>query len=255
MKTYSVVNLKGGVGKTTTVVNVAAILAAEYKKRVLVIDCDPQANATDFFGVKRSGTGTREILLGECADEPWNAIRSTEVAKLFVVPACMELINLDIARMSEADDGMVLRISDFLASLEDDFDVCLIDCPPSFTAASCAAIMASDEVIIPVKPDGFVLRGLTDLLDQIDSLQRVNPCVSVGGVLFTMYRKVEAAIVVSKTIRDRSDIPVYDSLIRFSDKVDEASIARQTLAEWSPYSSAGRDYRAFCAELMNGGMI
>lgn len=260
MRIYSVVNLKGGVGKTTTVVNLAAIMATSYGRRVVVIDCDPQANTTDFFGIDRGVPGAFDVLTGK-KRSPQVVLHETGITddtacgagSVRVMPANMELIELDIARMAAADDGMIECLRDFCHDLyvDDLCDIVLIDCPPSFTAASCAAIMASDEVIIPVKPDGFVLRGVADLLDQIKGLRRVNPNVEVGGVLITMWHNSEAVYAAVDAIYD-SGVPLYNTRIRRTDKVDEASIVRQTLEEWSPFSSAGRDYRDFAAELLGG---
>lgn len=253
MKVITVVNLKGGVGKTTTVVNMAAILARDYGKRVVVIDADPQGNATDFFKARSEGSGTLSVLKGLSAF-PDEVLDETDVEGVRIVTASMDLIRLDIASLTGKEDRLH-ALRDFCQALEEDreTDFVLIDCPPSFTAASCAAILASEDIIIPVKPDGFVLRGVEDLRQQIEGLREVNPCVKVPGVLITMWHNAEAVKAGETVLREIEGLDCFRTVIRRTDKVDEASFARETLDSWSPYSSAGRDYKAFVAEYLGVG--
>ncbi len=245
MKIISVLNLKGGVGKTTTVVNMAALLAREWNKRVLVVDCDPQANATTFFEAKPSN-GVAELLAGE-TELAEDLVVPTPVAGVDLIPASMELINADIASLRRGCSLEALR--DGLSGL-DAYQFVLLDCPPSFTAASCSALIASEEVIIPVKPDGFVLNGTRELIRQITALQELNPGISRARALITMWHNTEAVIAGETALRSFAGLDVFKTVIRRTDKVDESTYARQTLDSWSPYSSAGRDYRSFVAEYL-----
>ena len=254
MKVISVMNLKGGVGKTTTVVNMAAILAHDYKKRVLVIDADPQGNATDFFRC-RNGQFSLMDVLNPNPDSPIqpeavDVFERTAIEGVCVVPASMDLVDADIAAVLHGTADMN-ALAVFLNDLreEDLFDIVLIDCPPSFTAASCAAIMNSEDIILPVKPDGFVFSGVNELLKQIRSLRAVNPVVNVAGILVTMWHNAEAVKAGVAALKE-IPVPVFKTKIRRTDKVDESTYARETLDRWSPYSSAGRDYKAFVAEYM-----
>lgn len=250
MKVITVINLKGGVGKTTTVVNMAAILAHDYKKRVLVIDGDPQGNATDFFGCRKARWTVADILSGGELPCAIDAIMTTGIDGVCVVPASMDLVDADIAAVRDGASN-IHALAAFCDDLRTDklFDFVLIDCPPCFTAASCAAIMASEDVIIPVKPDGFVFSGVNELLKQIRSLQKVNALVNVAGVLVTMWHNSEA-VRAGVAALEHIPVPVFETKIRRTDKVDESTYARETLDRWSPYSSAGRDYKAFVAEYM-----
>lgn len=249
MKIISIINLKGGVGKTTTAVNMAAILAREYGRRVVLIDADPQANATDFFGARGQTGGLSAVFDGV---EPELALCETPIRNVWIVPSDMDLTLLDMDYMTGGGAEKLCRIRDFCRELSDLADFILIDCPPSFTAASCAAIMASEDIIIPVKPDGYVLSGVSELRRQIAGLQRVNPLVRVAGCLITMWHNAEAVRAGEAALRGASGLPVFSTVIRRTDKVDESTYARQTLDSWSPYSSAGRDYKAFVAEYMGG---
>jgi len=269
MRTISVINLKGGVGKTTTVINMAAILAG-IGKEVLVIDADPQANLTAFCGIADPDKLCEQTLaqLLDLEDPSRSDIAAdyvlpTPTAGVSLLPASIDLINADIAAMKRG--GSLRGIRDLLDSLNEDawvengvpeggcdaFDYVLIDCPPSFTAASVAAIYASDDVIIPVQADLFSVLGLTTLLKQIDSVRRIQPRVHVAGALVTMWHNSPAVVQGEAALRG-SGIPIFEQTIRRSEKVTESVFLRQALQTYSPQSAAGRDYRAFVREYLEG---
>lgn len=246
MKVVSVMNLKGGVGKTTTVVNMAAILARDYGRSVLVVDADPQANASYFFGAADAKKTLLDVMDGvDILDCVWE----TDIDGVDILPAEIHLVVMDASLGANA--GIEQRLKEALAEMEARFkyDIVLIDCPPSFTTMSCAAILASEDIIIPVKPDGFVMGGIRELSAQITAVRKVDNTVNIAGALITMWHNSEAVRAGEDALRD-SDIPVFKTVIRRTDKVDESTYARQTLDTWSPYSSAGRDYKAFVAEYM-----
>lgn len=253
MKTISVVNLKGGVGKTTTVVNMAALLAREWNKHVLVVDCDPQANATQFFE-NEPGVGAAEIILGEY-DLADGLIFATPVKNVDLIRASMALAEADIAalRGGDASAERLRETLEDIGRMDFGYDYIILDCPPCFSAASCAAIMASEDIIIPVKPDGFALSGTRELAQQIANLQELNPGIVSVKALVTMWHNSEAVLAGEAALRGFAGLDVFQTTIRRTDKVDESTYARQTLDTWSPYSSAGRDYRAFVYEYLTGG--
>ena len=263
----SLINLKGGVGKSTTVINMAAILA-DMGKEVLCIDADPQANLTQFFGY-RDPEKTLDCTLAQLldldaegrSDYAEDYIIETAAPGISLLPASIDLINADIASMKAGGRVSVKAISDLLEALTEagegvieppePFDFVLIDCPPSFTAASVAAIYASADVIIPVEADLFSIVGLTTLLAQINSVRRIQPRVRVAGALITKWHNTAACIQGECALR-ASAVPVFTQTIRRSDKVTESIFAGQALQAYSPQSAAGRDYRAFAAEYLEG---
>lgn len=254
MRTIAVINLKGGVGKTTTVINMAAVLASR-EKDVLVIDADPQANATGFYGLDGGKCNNLADLLEGWADSAYQLIYSTRDRYISVLPASIELINADIS--SARAGGKVRVIDDLLLALREDaapeeaFDYVLIDCPPSFTAASVAAIYAADDIIIPVEVDAFGISGMAQLLKQIESVRSIQPRVRVAGVLITKWRNTPAVIQGEAALR-ASAVPCFRTVIRRSEKVTEAGFKGQALETYSRRSSAGYDYRAFVDEYLEG---
>lgn len=270
MRTTSIINLKGGTAKTTTAINMAAILA-DMGKRVLCIDADPQANLTQFYGFrdpdKMLDSTLAELMnayesfgRSDCAED---YVYKTPFPGVDLVPASINLINADIASIKRG--GSVKTIQDLLDNLNEDawieqgvpengasaYDFVLIDCPPSFTAASVAAIYASDDVIIPVEADYFSIAGMATLIAQINSVRRIQPRVRVAGALITKWHNTPACIQGECALR-ASSVPVFTQTIRRSDKVTESIFAAQSLPTYSPQSAAGRDYRAFVAEYLEG---
>ena len=269
MRTISIINLKGGVGKTTTVINLAAILA-EMDRSVLCIDADPQANLTQFFGFKEPEKTMENTLAGLLnrfesfggSDYAEDYVYQTPYTGISLVPASIELIAADIASVKRF--GNVKAIRDLLDNLNEDawiengvpengasaFDYILIDCPPSFTAASVAAIYASDDVIVPVEADLFSVLGMGTLLAQINNARRIQPRVRVAGALICKWHNSPVCVQGEAALR-ASDVPVFRQTIRRSEKVPEAIFERQSLQTYSPQSAAGRDYRAFVAEYLS----
>lgn len=253
MKTIAFINLKGGVGKTTTAVNVAEILG-EHGKRVLLIDADPQANLTSFLLPKQELNTIKAVMDG-MADDPYDVIYETGIDNVDLIPADIDLIRADIA--SICSGARVECILDLLQVLDEDaeagealpYDYCIIDCPPSFTAASVAAIYAADDIVIPVKIDSFSIGGMAQLMEQIRGVQCIQPKVKVAGVLVTQWHNAPA-VVQGEDILRVSTLPVFDTHIRRSDRVDEASFKRQSLNAYSRWCAAAKDYRAFVAEYL-----
>ncbi len=262
MRTIVAINIKGGVGKTSTVINMAAILAMQ-GKQVLCIDADPQANLTQFFGIRDAeitcGGTTAELLdVGAegRSDQVEDYIVETPIPGIQLIPSSIELIRADIA--SAYRGGTVRAISDLIQALRFEavdagepapYDYILIDCPPSFTAASVAAIYAADDVIVPAQADAFSISGLATLLRQIESVRRIQPRVRVAGVLITQWHRTPAVCQGEAALRG-SAVPVFDTVIRRSDKVTESIYMSQSLEDYSARSAAAQDYRKFVAEYL-----
>ena len=251
MKTFAIVNRKGGVGKTTTAVNLAYVLAASAQMRVLLVDADGQANATQIMLPSGQYAGLGALLRGLaiCYDE---LVEHTDVPGLDVLPASDDLWALDL-EAAGGDRGRCYRaVADMREALEEDdaYDVMIIDCPPNLGAACVASILASDAIIVPVLSDACSATGVADLLEQIDSLRQLSPNLRVAGVLVNQWHRAPIVEDAVAYLREEGRVPVYDTVIRRTDKVPESSWARMAVQQWSPWCSAARDYRAWAAELL-----
>ena len=235
MRTSVILNLKGGVAKTATAVNVAAILASDYKQRVLLVDADSQCNTTEFFGCDPGYGNLAEVL------------RQKSGGAAFAVSSIMHTNFPGIDLLAGDDSLMDLDLT------KNSYDVCLVDCPPAFNAASAAALMAADEVIIPIKLDAFSLRGMTNLIRQIHNMRAINPKLKLAGCLPTMWYKSDNIEKAEETLK-ASGLPVFPH-IRHTRKVDDMTFAQEPLLISSPRSAAGVDYRRFVRVWMKGGDI
>lgn len=244
MKTHTtaIINLKGGVAKTTTAINLAAILA-KANARVLLLDADSQCNCTEFFDANSSLGNLADILRkrGDTTDFK-KFIQKTAYSHLDVIPGDDSLMDLDLSKVELGKCNVnILRI--LVEEVKPDYDFILIDCPPAFNAASAAALVAADDVIIPIKLDAFSLRGMTNLMHQIRNMRRINPRLDISGVLPTMWYK-SPEIMDAENELHRAGLPVYPH-IRRSDKVDKMTFQQDPLLICSPNSAAGVDYRKF----------
>ena len=252
MKTVCIMNLKGGTGKTVTSINLAALLAARHSKRVLLIDADHQGNASSFFHAELTGDTLLEVLLG-ASDPYWeNVVQQTEYEGLDILPTDMSLAELDATPVPEAGQAL-RRLREFLDVLTEDaaYDYAVIDMPPAFSFAARAALLAADEVIVPIKLDAFSVAGMAELRKQVSSMSRINPRLTLVGVLVTMWRNAEVIVQAERVLRD-SNVPVFQSVIRRTDIVDESTFQREPLYLYSPHSAACVDYKRFAAEYLEG---
>lgn len=258
MRVISFVNLKGGVAKTTTVINTAAILARR-GKRVLVVDADSQCNTTNFLGVDNDDFFTlAEMLLEPPGPEcfPLQCIHQSELEGVAVIPASDRLMDLDLTKVSEQKvyprclDDLRIVLDNTLDPVTCAPDFMLIDCPPAFNAASTAALIASDEVVIPIKLDAFSLRGMANLSRQIANMREINPRLRLSGLLPTMFYRSDKIKEAEEILR-RSSLPVF-SHIRRTPKVDEMTFKGKPLIETSPTCAAAKDYQRFVTELLKG---
>ena len=252
MRTICFVNLKGGVAKTATTVNVAAILAKCHKKRVLIVDADSQCNATEFYGGDSAPLNLADLLrYGAPADGDWG-IQETAFPGVSILPGDESLMDLDLTKVEKSDvrSTVLQELAEDAATL-DLFDFILVDCPPAFNAASAAALLAADEVVIPIKLDAFSLRGMANLMRQISNMRKINPLLTLSGLLPTMWYKSENIAKAEQQLK-ASGLPIFHH-IRRTDKVDDMTFAQEPLVLSSPNSAACIDYKRFVAELIGGG--
>lgn len=250
MRTTAVLNLKGGVAKTTTVVNMAAILARLHKQRVLVVDADSQANTTEFFGGVPATACTLSDMLRRT--DVNNPIHSSNFSGVELLGADDSLMDLDLSKV-EGKQVDVSCLKKKLDEVRDKYDYVFIDCPPAFNAASAAALLAADDVLIPMKLDGFSLRGMANLMRQVQNMKKLNPKLRLAGLLPTMLVKDEAIADVLQQLQ-HSKLHVF-SPIRFQQrgKVDKMTFCQSPLIFSSPHCAACQDYKRFVLEYMRGG--
>lgn len=248
MKTFTVMNKKGGVGKTTTAINLAYILATSLKKRVLLIDADSQGNASSICSNPIGGLAS---LLWGLEPHYEDLIDHTDIEGLDMLTASEELDDLDLDRSMPVG---YRGIRDLIAALEEDdaYDVCVIDCPPHYSVACLNAIAAADRVIIPADTTAYSAEGMESLVRQIESVRNaVAPHLSVSGVLVTGVRRSDLDEDAVSLMRENAPVPVFKTTIRRSDEpVRASSWARRPACDWSPWCNASRDYRAWVAELV-----
>lgn len=252
MRTTVILNLKGGVAKTATTVNVAAILAKDYNKRVLVIDADSQCNTTDFFGGDSEQGNLADVLRrGNQNDAAWG-IQSTRYRGVDLLAGDESLMDLDLTKV-ELQDVRVTVLRDMIQMLTSMnlYDWVLVDCPPAFNAASAAALLAGDDVVIPIKLDAFSLRGMANLMRQIANMRQINPALTLSGLLPTMWYRSQNIEDAENQLR-ASGLPVYPH-IRKTNKVDDMTFLQEPLVVSSPKSAACVDYRRFVKALVEGG--
>ncbi len=255
MKTIAIANFKGGTGKTATAVNLAALLARE-GKRVLLIDADAQHNSTDFYCPDWEGQTLTDVLKGTADPYLKNILADTSYEGLQMLCADMGLLTLDLGAILNAPDVCTAysdkRLYDLLRAAADDGIECvIIDCPPSFTASSVAALICADEVILPVKADAFSRAGALELIGQVRSLGSYHVAPRFR-VLVTMVDRTRLSRQVIDQLR-ADGLDVFDAVIHSSVCVGESSYTRLPLYEYAPRSRAAQDYEQLLREVLTDG--
>ena len=252
MRTLAIMNLKGGTAKTVTAINTAAILARDYGERVLLVDADSQYNLTEFV---TGGSLPDGVSLGSLADllTGGEAFPTpTQIPNVDLLHAPPELMALDVTSTKQGGSADPMALRDWLAGRADRYDRCIIDCPPAFSAAAMAALIAADDVLIPIKLDAFGVRGVQNLREQVRNMQKINRGLEIAGVLPTMYYKDDSQNAALAALRKQLvnyGIRVFRP-IRRSTKVDGMTFAQTPIIVSSPKSAAAVDYKAFAAELI-----
>ncbi|MEE1101685.1 MAG: AAA family ATPase [Agathobacter sp.] len=249
-RVIAIANQKGGVGKTTTSINLAACLA-EKGKKVLSIDLDPQGNMTSGLGVDKNEVSNTvyELMLDECSIN--ESIHETVVENLKVIPSNVDLAGAEIELLGINDKEYILKTA--VDYIKDDYDFIIIDCPPSLNMLTVNAMTTADTILVPIQCEYYALEGLSQLIHTINLVQeRLNPKLQIEGIVFTMYDvRTNLSNQVVETVKENLDSTIYKTMIPRNIRLAEAPSYGIPINMYDTKSAGAESYRNLAKEIID----
>ena len=251
-KTIAIANQKGGVGKTTTSINLSASLAAKGKK-VLIIDTDPQGNTTSGFGIEKNDLDNTvyELMLSECSIK--ECILNDVVDGVSIIPSNVNLAAAEIELIGVDRKEYILKRE--VEWIKDNYDYIIIDCPPSLSMLTINAMTTADTVLVPIQCEYYALEGLSQLIHTINLVkERLNPDLDIEGVVFTMYdSRTNLSMQVVENVKSNLSQKVFHTLIPRNIRLAEAPSYGMPINAYDPKSAGAEAYMQLAEEVINGG--